>query len=286
MKKVILITGASSGIGKACAVAAAEKQWIVYAGHRKESDAEMLSKLHDGIRPIKLDVLNESQRIEAKNLIHKEHGRLDCLFNNAGIANSGTIEFLSLDKFRKQIEINFIGPVAMTQLFIPLLRESSVPRILFTGSAAGILAKPMMSSYSASKFALESFVDALRLELAPWNFKVSIFEPGKIKTEIYRKTKEELDRDQLNISPEEVSLYSDLLDVARYNIEHADEQSSEVGEVVEVFIHALESKNPKARYAVGGDAKMQSLIAKLPDRIRDWFIKTKINKIQRNLKKT
>ena len=286
MKKIILITGASSGIGKACAVEAARRNWLVYAGHRKDSDAEILSKLHEGIRPVQLDVLNESQRKKIFELIKNKHGYLDCLFNNAGIANSGTIEFLALEKFRQQIEINFIGPVAMTQGFIPLIRKSSDPRILFTGSAAGILAKPMMSSYSASKFALESFVDTLRLELSPWKIKVSIFEPGKIKTEIYRKTKEESDRDRSSISQEELNLYSDLLEVARYNIEHADEQSSDVSEVVEVFVHALESNNPQTRYAVGGDAKMQSLIANLPDRIRDWFIKAKINKIQKSLKKS
>jgi len=286
LKKIILITGASSGIGKACAVEAARRNWLVYAGHRKDSDAEILSKLHEGIRPVQLDVLNESQRKKIFELIKNKHGYLDCLFNNAGIANSGTIEFLALEKFRQQIEINFIGPVAMTQGFIPLIRKSSDPRILFTGSAAGILAKPMMSSYSASKFALESFVDTLRLELSPWKIKVSIFEPGKIKTEIYRKTKEESDRDRSSISQEELNLYSDLLEVARYNIEHADEQSSDVSEVVEVFVHALESNNPQTRYAVGGDAKMQSLIANLPDRIRDWFIKAKINKIQKSLKKS
>ena len=285
MKKIILITGASSGIGKACSLAAAKKNWLVYAGHRKESDGEMLRKLHSNIHPIKVDVLDESQRKEIRDLIKEKHGHLDCLFNNAGIANSGTIEFQSLEKFRHQLEINFLGPVAMTQLFIPLLRSSKDPRILFTGSAAGILAKPMMSSYSASKFALEAFVDSLRMELSPWNIKVSIFEPGKIKTEIYRKSKEELDRERASISHEEQKLYSKLLDVARYNIDHADEQSSDVSEVVDVFLHALESSKPQTRYAVGGDAKMQSLISNLPDRIRDWFIKTKIDKIQKSLLK-
>lgn len=285
MKKVILVTGSSSGIGKACSLAAAQNDWLVYAGYRKDSDGEMLSGLHSNIRPIKLDVLDESQRIEVRDLIKEKHGQLDCLFNNAGVAYSGTIEFQSIDKFRQQLEINFIGPVAMTQLFIPLLRKAPDARILFTGSAAGILAKPMMSSYSASKFALEAFVDSLRMELSPWKINVSIFEPGKIKTEIYRKSKDELDRESQSISQQEQQLYSQLLAVARYNIDHADEQSSDVSEVVEVFLHSLESSRPKTRYPVGGDAKMQSLISNLPDKIRDWFINSKINKIQKSLLK-
>lgn len=277
--KNILITGASTGIGKACALAAAQKDYLVYAGCRKDSDFEALRKLHHNIRPIKLDVSKEEDRKSAVELIESEHGYLDCLFNNAGISASGSSEFQPLDTYRWQMEVNFIAPVAMTQTFLPLIRKSHRPRILFTGSAAGLFAKPMMASYSASKFALESFVDTIRVELAPWNVKVSIFEPGKIKTEIYKKATEEAQKAEASMSTEEKSLYAPLIKVAMYNIKNADSMSSEVSEVVEVFMHALTSDSPKTRYPVGGDAKMQAIVGKyFPDFLKDWVIKSKIKK--------
>ena len=277
--KSILITGASTGIGKACAIAAAQLGFTVYAGHRKDSDGEALKQLHVNIKPTKMDVQSDLDRKSVFDLITKECGHLDCLFNNAGISASGSSEFQSLEKYRGQMEVNFISPVAMTQIFLPLLRKSRDPRILFTGSAAGLLAKPMIASYSASKFALESFVDTLRIELAPWNIKVAIFEPGKIKTEIYKKSFEDAQKENELMSELEKSLYKPLIDVAMYNMENADSMSSEVSEVVEVFIHALTARKPKTRYPVGGDAKMQAIIGKyFPDFLKDWMIKQKLKK--------
>lgn len=277
--KSILITGASTGIGKACAIAAAQLGFTVYAGHRKDSDGEALKQLHVNIKPTKMDVQSDLDRKSVFDLITKECGHLDCLFNNAGISASGSSEFQSLEKYRGQMEVNFISPVAMTQIFLPLLRKSHDPRILFTGSAAGLLAKPMIASYSASKFALESFVDTLRIELAPWNIKVAIFEPGKIKTEIYKKSLEDAQKENELMSELEKSLYKPLIDVAMYNMENADSMSSEVSEVVEVFIHALTARKPKTRYPVGGDAKMQAIIGKyFPDFLKDWMIKQKLKK--------
>lgn len=280
--KILLITGASTGIGKACALAAAQADFIVYAGYRKESDGEALKTLHSNVRPLKIDVSKQEQIKSAFNLIKTEHEKLDCLFNNAGIAASGSAEFQSMDKFRTQMEINFYAPVAMTQAFIPLLRKSKDPRILFTSSAAGLFAKPMMASYSASKFALESFVDTIRVELNPWNIKVSAFEPGKIKTEIYKKSSEVFDVEYAQMSDEEKILYKPLINVARYNIKNADSMSSPVSDVVDVFLHALTSAKPKTRYPVGGDSKMQSIVGKyFPDRLRDWIIKQKIKKLSK-----
>jgi NAD(P)-dependent dehydrogenase (short-subunit alcohol dehydrogenase family) len=277
--KSILITGASTGIGKACAIAAAQLGFTVYAGHRKDSDGEALKQLHVNIKPTKMDVQSNVDRKSVFDLIAQECGHLDCLFNNAGISASGSSEFQSLEKYRGQMEVNFISPVAMTQIFLPLLRKSPDPRILFTGSAAGLLAKPMIASYSASKFALESFVDTLRIELAPWNIKVAIFEPGKIKTEIYKKSLEDAQKENELMSELEKSLYKPLIDVAMYNMENADSMSSEVSEVVEVFIHALTARKPKTRYPVGGDAKTQAIIGKyFPDFIKDWMIKQKLKK--------
>lgn len=284
-KKVILVTGASSGIGRASALAAAQEGFQVYAGCRKTSDENKLKELHPNIHPVILDIEKESDKDNIFNLISNEHGKLDALFNNAGFSTSGVIEFQSIEKFKRQMELNFFAPVSLTQKFLPLLRKSVSARIIFTGSAAGLLAKPMMGSYCASKFALEGFVDTLRLELKPWDIKVSLLEPGKIKTEIYRKTLEDFESEHRSRSEKELELYQDLLKVARYNIENADKMSSEVSDVVEVFMHALIAKKPKSRYPVGGDAKLQALMAKyFPDSLKDYLLLNKIKKMSEKTK--
>ena len=284
-KKVILVTGASSGIGRASALAAAQEGFQVYAGCRKTSDENKLKELHPNIHPVILDIEKESDKDNIFNLISNEHGKLDALFNNAGFSTSGVIEFQSIEKFKRQMELNFFAPVSLTQKFLPLLRKSVSARIIFTGSAAGLLAKPMMGSYCASKFALEGFVDTLRLELKPWDIKVSLLEPGKIKTEIYRKTLEDFETEHRSRSEKELELYQDLLKVARYNIENADKMSSEVSDVVEVFMHALIAKRPKSRYPVGGDAKLQAFMAKyFPDSLKDYLLLNKIRKMSKKTK--
>lgn len=280
----IFITGATSGIGLACAKASAELNYKVYATYRKTSDEEKLLKVHKNIEPIKLDVLDYKNIDEVISTFIQKDIVIDHLFNNAGSAASGAVEFLAIDLFKSQMEVNFFSSVYLTQKFLPILRKSSDPRILFTGSASGVLAKPLMGPYSASKFALEAFVDTLRLELSPWNFKIVLFEPGKIKTEIYHKAlaEEKIKREKMN--QVEISLYKDLYDVAMYNIVHADTMSSDVSVLVKVFIEALESKNPKTRYAVGGDAKFQSILAKyFPDSIKDFVIRKKISNLKKNI---
>lgn len=283
--KTILITGASSGIGKACALAAAQNDYRVLACYRKEADGEMLNKLHKNIIATKLDITNEDDQKHVIDTILKDYGKLDCLFNNAGISASGSAEFQSIETYRNLMEVNFISQVSLTQKAIPLLRKSDDARILFTSSASGLFAKPMMASYSASKFALEAFVDTIRVELAPWNIKVAAFEPGKVKTEIYKKASDEIKKQKEQMSPEEMKLYKPLIDVAFYNIENADSMSSDVSEVVEVFMHALTSQNPKTRYPVGGDAKSQAFVSKyFPDKALDWIINRKMSNFLKKAK--
>lgn len=279
--KNILITGASSGIGLACCENLANTQYIVYATVRNDNDIEKLARISQNIRPIKLDITNH---IEVDKFFQKIT-QLDIVFNNAGLAASGPAEFQNIETFKKLMDVNFISQVYITQKCIPLLRKSNDPRLIFTSSAAGILAKPMMSSYSASKFALEAFIDTIRVELAPWKIKVISIEPGKIKTKIYDKSRNDLNS-FINLLPENAkALYGELLEVAKYNIDHADEMSSDVSVIVKIFMESLLSKNPKTRYIIGGDASIQKIISKFPDKIRDKIILDKINKTIKRLKK-
>ncbi|MGK0367304.1 MAG: NAD(P)-dependent dehydrogenase (short-subunit alcohol dehydrogenase family) [Thermoproteota archaeon] len=278
--KRILITGASTGIGKACALGAAEKGFIVYAGHRKEKDGMLLKKLHENIRPITLDISNSQHIKAAFELISTEGQSIECLFNNAGIAYSGPTECMDMDLFRHQMEINVCAQVEVTQSFIPLLRQASCGRLIFTGSAAGIIAKPLIGAYSASKFALEGLVDTLRLELNPWNIKVALIQPGKVKTEIYKKSYDNAVADRDKMSENAKKLYLPLVDTIINTMKNADSESSDVKDVVDVFLHALLAKSPKTRYPIGGDAKQQFYLKKvLTDKLRDKFILSKLRKL-------
>jgi len=277
--KNILITGASTGIGFACAEAAAKLRYKVYAGYRKESDGQKLSSLHDNIIPVRLNVSNSEDVNLLYEQILNDDGKLNCLFNNAGVAYTGTNEFFPMDQFRKQMEVNVMAPIEITQKFLGLVRKSGDGRILFTSSAAGLFAKPMMGAYCASKFALEGWVDSLRRELGQWSISVSLFEPGKVKTEIYKKSLELAIKARAKLSEEEKDLYMPFHDLALSNIKKADSVSSDVSEVVDVFVHALTNYRPKRRYPVGGDAKSQAFIAKyLPDWIQDIIINYKMKK--------
>src|SRR5919198_2886732 len=187
-----LITGASTGIGEACALRLDARGWRVFAGVRREEDAARLrSQLSERSQPVIVDVTDPASIARATATVSsvlKEEG-LAGLVNNAGIAVAGPLEFLSLEEFRRQLEVNVTGQLAVTQACLPQLRRGR-GRIVFMGSIAGRVTFPMMGPYSASKHALEALADALRVELQPWGMHVSIVEPGSIATPIWRKGEE------------------------------------------------------------------------------------------------
>ncbi|HEY6584860.1 MAG TPA: SDR family NAD(P)-dependent oxidoreductase, partial [Gaiellaceae bacterium] len=160
------MTGASSGIGQACAVRLSRHGWRVLAGVRREGDAPA------GSEELLLDVTDPPAALEVDRL----HG----LVNNAGIAVAGPLEFLDADELRRQLEVNVVGQLRVTQLAVPALREAR-GRIVNIGSISGRSALPFLGAYAMSKFALEAMTDSLRVELRPWGIHVAIVEPGTIK---------------------------------------------------------------------------------------------------------
>ena len=181
-----MITGASTGIGRACALDLDGRGFRVFAGVRKDEDGERLRSERPSIEPLRIDVTDAGQIAAARDRVSEEVGTagLAGLVNNAGIAVPGPLEHLPIDEFRRQMEVNLVGQVAVTQAFLPLLRTAR-GRVVNIGSIGGRVALPMLGPYAASKHAMEGISDSLRRELRPWGMQVSIVRPGPIATDIW-----------------------------------------------------------------------------------------------------
>lgn len=277
----VLITGASTGIGAACALALDKIGYRVFAGVRKSTDGESLQqKAGPRLMPVRLDVTDEATILAASHTVRAMMGEagLAGLVNNAGIGVAGPIEVLPLDDWRRQFEVNVFGLISVTQTFLPLIRQGR-GRIINMGSIAGRAAMPFMAPYSASKYALEALTDALRIEVQPWGIRVAIIEPGAIATPIWKKTRKETDAWDASWSPELKALYQEGFTRVKETATEAGERAQPAGLVAEAVIHALRSRFPRTRYLVGSDAKIRArLAALLPDLVNDWLI-TRIVKL-------
>lgn len=274
-KKYVLITGASSGIGKTTSLILAEKGFFVLAGVRKEKDAQNLKSLNSNIIPVFIDITDQESIFGAVEKIIEITGDsgLYALINNAGIVVAGPVEFLPIDRLRLQLETNVIGQVNVTQNFLPLIRKAK-GRIINISSIAGFTAFPFKGAYAASKFALEALSDSLRRELSPWKIPVSVIEPGIIKTPIWEKSIN-LVKDIVTEMPPQAekfygSVYKNLIGRTVKRVERCGTSPEEVSKVI---LHALTSKKPKTRYLVGNDASfLRYCLTKLPDNFVDKFI--------------
>ena len=257
-KRVALVTGASSGIGEACALRLARGGWRVLAGVRKAGDAPA------GTEEVLLDVTDDEQVCAAADRADELHG----LVNNAGIAVAAPLEAIPVDELRRQLDVNVVGQVAVTQALLPALRRAR-GRVVFVGSVAGRSALPFLGPYAASKHALEAIGDALRVELAPWGIHVSVVEPGSIATPIWTKGAAIADEIQARVPEEKLSLYRDRVEAFRRAAAAAGRRGQSAEKVAEVLEHALTAERPKTRYLVGRDAKLRAVFERLPDRARD-----------------
>ena len=271
----VVVTGASTGIGKATALHLDSLGLRVFAGVRRDEDGGKLRRdSSDRLTPVLLDVTNPEQVAAAARQVGDavQDSRLAGIVNNAGIAVAGPIEFVPLDQWRTQLEINVLGVVSMVQAFAPLLRESR-GRIVTVGSLGGRLAQPMAAPYCASKHALEAISDALRLELRPWGISVSLIQPGAVKTPIWDKglrAGEELLR---SAPPEVRSLYGAAVDIATKMAIHENETGVDPLQVARAIEHALLSSRPRTRYPVGRQAKLLIPLSRfLPDRLKDELL--------------
>ncbi|MGH7182848.1 MAG: SDR family oxidoreductase, partial [Nitrospiraceae bacterium] len=209
----VVVTGASTGIGAACALDCAARGMTAFAGVRDPRAGEALAaKGGPSLIPITLDVTDEPSIARSLEVVQQVlgEGGLGGLVNNAGIAIGSPLEVISLSLLRKQLEVNVIGQIAVTQAFLPLLRRGH-GRIVNMGSIAGRGTIPLLGPYSASKFALEALTDALRMELQPWGIHVSIIEPGAIATPIWEKSDMMAGELEASAGEEEKALYGEAV---------------------------------------------------------------------------
>lgn len=271
----VVVTGASTGIGRACALRLDRMGWRVFAGVRRPADGEALrAKASARLLPVELDVTDEASIARAAGLVAESAGDagLAGLVNNAGISVAGPLEFLPLEELRRQLEVNVTGQVAVTQAFLPLIRKGN-GRIVFMGSISGRLATPFLGPYAASKFALEAIADALRVELRPWGIRVSIVEPGSIATPIWEKGQDAADELEQQLSPRGHELYDPAIAAVRQAARDAAARGVPPGRVAKAVAHALTAPRAKTRYLVGNDARLQLAMASLlPDRARDSLV--------------
>jgi len=271
----IVVTGASSGIGEACALYLDELGYRVFAGVRNPADGEALkAKASKWLVPLLLDVTDEASINKAAGTVAAAVGAagLAGLVNNAGIGVGGPLEVVPLADLRKQFEVNVIGQVAVTQALLPLLRQGR-GRIVNMGSIAGRATMPFMGPYSASKFALEALTDAMRMELQPWGIHVSIVEPGAIESRIWEKAGRSADEMEAAASPEAKAHYGEAVARVREAMAQAAQRAIPARVVAEAVAHALRTARPKTRYLVGPDARFRAVLAAwLPDRVQDWLL--------------
>jgi NAD(P)-dependent dehydrogenase (short-subunit alcohol dehydrogenase family) len=271
--EAVLVTGASSGIGLATATRLAREGYAVFAGVRKEDDAERLARGEVPLRPVVLDVTDPADVAHAAETITAAGMPLRGVVNNAGIAIAGPLEFLPVDEIRRQFEINVFAPISVAQAMLPMLRSSG-GRIVFIGSIAGRLSAPFVGPYSSSKAALASLVDALRQELASSGVGVSLLEFASVKTPIWEKGRNSKDRLVEMMPPEAMTRYGSLAGAIVKQTEREEKEGMDPSVIAECVVHALRAPRPRARYLIGKKAKLQAVVAVLPPETRDKLVKS------------
>ncbi len=268
----VLVTGASTGIGRSTALLLAEGGKTVYAGVRKPRDEAELAEAATGdLRPIRLDVTKPGEIESAVRRI-ADDGGLGALVNNAGLYYGGPLELTSEHEIRATYQVNVLGLLMLTRACLPMLRESG-GRIINISSISGLVALPGVSVYAASKFAVEAITDSLRVELFPFGIRVIAVEPGSIQTEIWTKGAERDEARKADADPVR-ELYAPLVRLLeKLNRNPRGIPPERVAEVVQ---KALTDDTPDNRYIVGADAKSLAMLRWLPDSIRDGMIKRKV----------
>ena len=270
----VVVTGSSTGIGRACALHLDRLGFQVFAGVRKEADRERLrGEASERLEPLILDV-TDSEDISraAEHVSEATGGRLAGLVNNAGIGVGAPLELLPLSDFRHQIEVNLIGQVAVTQAFIPALRRAR-GRLVFISSIGGLIALPYMAPYHASKWGIEAVGDVVRQELRRFGVQVSIVEPGTVATPIWEKGRATARAVRNHLSAEGQELYGEPLARTERRLEQNAERGVPPEKVATVVAHALTARRPRTRYLVGADAKVMATLGRLlPDRVRDRLV--------------
>ena len=263
-KAVILLTGCSSGIGRASALALAARGHRVFATARKKDDLAALER--DGLTALPLDVTDPATIAAAVEAVLSRAGRLDVLVNNAGYPQYGSVEEVTLAQWRAQFDVNLFGTLAVTQAVLPAMRKQQSGRIINVSSVAGKLGIPFAAPYCASKHALEAMSDALRVEVSPFGIRVVLIEPGPVETRFGERARSGVASLLSRPGP-----YQELYKLAERAMNVDFQRGNLPAEAVaKVIVQASESASPRTRYTVGIMARAYIALRRaLPDRWLD-----------------
>jgi len=284
MTKSVLISGASTGIGKALSLNLDRHGYQVFAGVRNPRDAEALTKQASSwLIPVILDVtIPDTINAARAEISSKTGGELFCLVNNAGISVNGPLEFIPLQDFRQQMEVNLVGQLSLTQACMPLLRQGK-GRVIFVSSVNGRLAVPFLGPYAASKAALISISDTLRLELAPWSIPVSVLIVGSVQTPIWEKAARTAGEVRRRMPPEATQLYFQAAKRSGESYRRVGRGGMKPEEVAMTTRRLMEKKRPNAYILIGRDALLYELMVKLlPIRLRDWLVRRSMGLLKKD----
>jgi NAD(P)-dependent dehydrogenase (short-subunit alcohol dehydrogenase family) len=267
----VLVTGAGRGIGKSIVQHLARRGWDVIAGVRTDADAAAVTALDpQRISPVILDVTDAAHIAALAGSLPQW---LDAVVNNAGVVVSGPMEAVTPDDWRKQLEVNVIGQLAVTQAVLPRLRESR-GRVVFISSVNGRLSMSLIGAYCASKFALEAAADALRMELRPWGIGVAIVEPAQTDTDMWRTADDMVEQAEAALTAEQRDLYARHIAGMKKMIPVSQRMAVPAEKVSAVVAQALTARRPRARYVVGAGNKLQvALMTNLPTSVRDVVLR-------------
>ena len=263
--KTVLITGCSSGIGRATALAFLDEEWEVYATARNPADIETLGERGCDISTLDVTDSEDVERVVSR--IVDEHGRIDCLVNNAGYGQYGPIEDVPVDRVHDQFDVNVYGPHRLIREVLPHMREQEDGTIVNVSSVVGRVSFPGSGVYAGSKFALEAMSDALRVEVEEHGIDVVVVEPGPVDTNFDRRVAEEATEEELDRSEAYASFYKVFDDARAVGDGGFWQESPE--RVAEDVVNAASATKPAARYPVGTVARVAVLGRFVPDSLRD-----------------
>lgn len=268
MKKVILITGATSGLGKACADYLADRGLIVYGtGRRSLPDTEK-------VRYIQMDVTDPDSVTQAVERVIAEQGSIDVVVNNAGMGIGGAAELATVDEIRLQMRTNFMGTVHVCAAVLPYMRQNGGGTIINVSSLGGVMGLPFQAFYSASKFAIEGYSEALSLEVKPFNVKVCLIEPGDFATGFTASR-------ILSESTQSSAVYAEQFAKTLKNIEKEEQGGLAPERLAAAVFRIVNSRHPKFRYKVGNLLQVGFAMSKtwIPSRIYQFLLRIFYNMI-------
>ncbi|WP_328607480.1 SDR family NAD(P)-dependent oxidoreductase [Amycolatopsis sp. NBC_00345] len=263
-----VVTGASSGIGRACVGELIRRGAHVWASVRTDEAGQELEDTYgEAVTVLRMD-LRDAASVAAAGARVAEGGPLHGLVNNAGLARPGPLEYIPLESFREQLDVNVTGQLAVTQAMLPALRRAEAARVVTVGSIGGRIAGPIVGPYHASKFALVGLTDSLRAELAPAGIRVVLVEPGAVATAIWPRARAAVEELRAALPAAGLERYAAQLESAGRSAERSASGGVSPRRAAQAVVRALTTRRPAPRYLVGKDARVTAVLANLPFRVR------------------